>query len=151
MNTGDKYIFAADTPNGYQEIKRINNIIESCRPPYIDAETLRIRAEETWPQWKIDFYNGNIATTAHARKLQKNNNLISGENKTIDDTIREEIIACCEEDKLDCLGITVTNPDGSFKSIQQVLEELADIWNGLGTVNAHSLEEIRLGIEKAKE
>ena len=93
MNTGDKYIFAADTPNGYQEIKRINNIIESCRPPYIDAETLRIKAEETWPQWKIDFYNKNIATTAHARKLHSTMDITMKQiNKIVD-----EIMTLIEE------------------------------------------------------
>ncbi len=52
---------------------------------------------------------------------------------------------------LEKLGITVNNSDGTIKSAEQILQELADIWNKVGLINAQPTEEIRLGIERCKE
>lgn len=39
---------------------------------YSDIYQATRREIENWPQWKIDIYNACYATSAHARKIERN-------------------------------------------------------------------------------
>ena len=39
---------------------------------YSDIYQATRREIENWPQWKIDAYNAYYATSAHARKIERN-------------------------------------------------------------------------------
>lgn len=37
----------------------------------LNYQLLKSTIENTWSQWKIDWYNNKMATSAHAKKLQR--------------------------------------------------------------------------------
>lgn len=109
----------------------ISTMIKSTRFNPKSYEFQRIKAEYDNLIKQYEEIKKQIAWTYHdiTSYLTKKNSV----NRYIDYKNMEK--------KLDDYGISMKNPDGSFRNTQEVLSDIADAWNKLGNINQIQIPE----------